>query len=73
MNSETAISGDSNGGDTHTKASRFFKRVKDFSLALDTSEHEYTWRAIQSLQQQLNQALVRVAELERHVEEARHE
>ncbi len=73
MNSETAISGDSNGGDTRTKASRFFKRVKNFSLALDTSEHEYTWRAIQSLQQQLNQALVRVAELERHVEEARHE
>ncbi len=73
MNSATAISGDSNGGDTHTKASRFFKRVKDFSLALDTSEHEYTWRTIQSLQQQLNQALVQIAELERHVEKARHE
>ena len=73
MNSETAISGDSNGGDTRTKASRFFKRVKDFSLALDTSEHEFTWRAIQSLQHQLNQALVQIAELERHVEEARHE
>ncbi len=73
MNSETVISGDSNGGDTRTKASRFFKRVKDILLAMDTSEHEYTWRAIQSLQQQLNQALVRVAELERHVEEARHE
>ncbi len=73
MNSETAISGDSNGGDTRTKASRFFKRVKDFSLALDTNEHEFTWRAIQSLQRQLNQALVQIAELERHVEEARHE
>ncbi len=73
MNSETAISGDSHGGDTRTKASRFFKRVKNFSLALDTSEHEYAWRAIQSLQQQLNQALVQIAKLERHGEEARHE
>ena len=73
MNSETAISGDSNGGDTRTKASRFFKRVKDILLAMDTSESEYAWRATQSLQQQLNQALVRIAKLERHSEEARHE
>ncbi len=73
MNLETVISGDSNRRKTHAKASRFFKRVKDILLAMDTSEHEYTWRTIQSLQQQLNQALVRVAELERHVEEARHE
>ena len=73
MNLETAISGDSNGGDTRTKASRFFKHVKDFSLALDTSEHEFTWRAIRSLQQQLDQVLMRIEELECHVEEARHE
>ncbi len=73
MNSETAISGDSNRHDARVKASRFFKRVKDILLAMDTSESEYAWRATQSLQQQLNQALVRIAKLERHSEEARHE
>ncbi len=73
MNSETAISGDSNRRKTHAKGSRFFKRVKDILLAMDTSESEYAWRATQSLQQQLNQALVRIAKLERHSEEARHE
>ncbi len=72
MNSETAISSDSNRGNTRAKASRFFKRVKDFLLAMDP-EPEYAWRATHSLQQQLNQALVRIAELERHAEEPRHE
>ena len=73
MNSETAISGDSNRHETRARASRFFKRVRDILLAMDTSESEYAWRATQSLQQQRNQALVRIAELERHSEEACHE
>ena len=73
MNSATAISGDPNRFNVRAKASRLFKRVRDISLAMDTTEHEYAWRAIQSLQQQLNQALVQIAKLERHGEEARHE
>ncbi len=73
MNSETAISGDSKRYNTRAKASRFFKRVRDILLAMDTTESEYVWRATQSLQQQLNQALVRIAKLERHAEEAHHE
>ena len=73
MNSATAISGDPNRHHARVKASRFFKRVRDILLAMDTSESEYVWRATQSLQQQLNQALVRIAELERNGEEARHE
>ena len=73
MNSETAMPGDSSLSTARAKASRFFKRVNDFLLAMDTSEHEYAWRATHSLQQQLNQAIVRITELERHVEEARHE